>query len=147
VPDADPIDTVERELAVVVRRARGRWAQIAREVHPDLEPAAYGLLLRIEEVGAARVTDLAAYFGVGKPTLSRQVQLLERLGLVGRSADASDGRAQSLVLTEDGRRRVRRVRDARRAQMRGMLATWPPDEIATLGTLLARFNELMAARV
>ena len=141
--DAEPIDRLERELAIVLRRARGRWAQLAREVHPDLDPAAYGLMLRLEDVGAARMTDLSSYFGVGKPTISRQVQLLEGLGLVTRSADASDGRAQSLALTEEGLSRVRRVRDARRAQVRGMLAAWPADDIATLGALLGRFNELM----
>jgi DNA-binding MarR family transcriptional regulator len=143
VSEPDPIDHLERELAVVLRRARGRWAQLAREVHPDVDSAAYGLMLRVEEVGRARMTDLSAYFGVGKPTISRQVQLLEGLGLVARSADASDGRAQSLALTDEGLRRVRRVREARRAQVRGMLATWPPGDIAALGALLGRFNELM----
>jgi DNA-binding MarR family transcriptional regulator len=143
VSEVDPVEHLERELAVLLRRARGRWAQLAREVHPDLEPAAYGLLLRIADAGSARMTDLSTYFGVGKPTISRQVQLLEGLGLVARSADATDGRAQALALTPEGLARVRRVREARGAQVRTMLETWPATDIATLATLLSRFNELM----
>jgi DNA-binding MarR family transcriptional regulator len=146
VSEPDPVAHLERELAVLLRRARGRWAQLAREVHPDLDPAAYGLLLRIEDAGTARMTDLSTYFGVGKPTISRQVQLLETLGLVERSADATDGRAQSLTLTEEGLHRVRRVRSARGAQVRAMLSTWPTDDIGTLAALLRRFNETMEHR-
>jgi DNA-binding MarR family transcriptional regulator len=131
---------------VLLRRARGRWAQLAREVHPELDPAAYGLLRRIDDAGTARMTDLSTYFGVGKPTISRQVQLLENLGLVERSADATDGRAQALTLTGEGLRRVRRVREARGAQVRAMLSTWPADDISALAALLRRFNETMEHR-
>ena len=141
---SDPVDGLERELSVLLRRARGSWAQMAREVHPELEPAAYGLLLRLEEVGGARLTDLSTYFGVGKPTVSRQVRLLERLGLVQRHADANDGRAQELQLTEDGLRRVREVRQARRKQFRTLLASWDQAEVEDLGWLLRRFNEVLS---
>ncbi|CAM5715813.1 hypothetical protein SVIOM342S_05110 [Streptomyces violaceorubidus] len=41
---------------------------MAREVHPDLESSAYGLLVRLGECGGQRATDLAAYIGVGKAT-------------------------------------------------------------------------------
>lgn len=40
---------VERELAVFLRRARASSGEMARQVHPDLEPAAYGLLVRLED--------------------------------------------------------------------------------------------------
>jgi DNA-binding MarR family transcriptional regulator len=62
---------------------------------------------------------------------------------VARSADATDGRAQALVLTPEGLARVRRVREARGVQMRAMLETWPATDIGALATLLGRFNELM----
>jgi DNA-binding MarR family transcriptional regulator len=146
VSEPDAVAHLERELAVLLRRARGRWAQLAREVHPELDPAAYGLLRRIDDAGTARMTDLSTYFGVGKPTISRQVQLLENLGLVERSADATDGRAQALTLTGEGLRRVRRVREARGAQVRAMLSTWPADDISALAALLRRFNETMEHR-
>ncbi|MYT08388.1 MarR family transcriptional regulator, partial [Streptomyces sp. SID5470] len=37
---------LERELTVLLRRARANQGEMAREVHPDLESAAYGLLVR-----------------------------------------------------------------------------------------------------
>lgn len=139
----DPVEALERELSVLLRRARGSWAQVAREVHPELEPAAYGLMLRLEEVGSARLTDLAVYYGVGKPTVSRQVQLMERLGLVERRADPGDGRAQELLLTPQGLRRVQAVRAARRDQFRALLRTWDAHDVEALGSLLHRFNDVL----
>ena len=48
---------VERELAVLLRRARAWNRDVATEVHPDLQPAAYALLARVDEVGSVRASD------------------------------------------------------------------------------------------
>ncbi|MGZ4516898.1 MAG: MarR family transcriptional regulator, partial [Mycobacteriaceae bacterium] len=88
--DRRPHDAVEHEMAVLFRRARSFSRELAREVHPGLEPAAYALLLRVEELGSVRLTDLASFYGVGKPTVSRQLALMQELGLVQRVEDASD---------------------------------------------------------
>ncbi len=132
---------LERELAVFLRRARASSGEMAREVHPDLEPAAYGLLVRLEEVGQQRATDLAAYFGVGKATMSRQLRALGDLGLVTRDPDPADGRASLIQITDEGRARFTRVRDARRAQYMSKLAGWDPAEVAELARLLHQLNE------
>lgn len=131
---------LERELAVFLRRARASSGEMAREVHPELEPAAYGLLLRLEDAGRQRATELAAYFGVGKATMSRQLRALENLGLVTRTPDPADGRAFLVQLTEEGRVRFRRVRTARRAQYASRLAAWERNEVAELARLLHRLN-------
>ncbi|WP_093767005.1 MarR family winged helix-turn-helix transcriptional regulator [Streptomyces sp. F-7] len=131
---------LERELTVLLRRARASQGEMAREVHPDLEPSAYGLLVRLEECGRQRATELAAYIGVGKATMSRQLRALEQLGLVGREPDPADGRAWLVTLTEEGRRRVGRVREARRARYAGRLADWDPAEVHELARLLNRLN-------
>ncbi|KUJ64413.1 MarR family transcriptional regulator [Streptomyces albus subsp. albus] len=135
---------LERELAVFLRRARASSGEMAREVHPELEPAAYGLLLRLEDAGRQRATDLAAYFGVGKATMSRQLRALETLGLVTRTPDPADGRAFLVQLTEEGQRRFRRVRTARRAQYAHRLASWERTEVAELARLLHRLNSAQA---
>ncbi|GHC48184.1 MarR family winged helix-turn-helix transcriptional regulator [Streptomyces cinnamoneus] len=132
---------LERELAVFLRRARASSGELAREVHPDLEPAAYGLLVRLEEAGQQRATDLAAYFGVGKATMSRQLRALGELGLVTRDPDPADGRASLIQITEEGRVRFTRVRDARRAQYMSKLAGWDRTEVAELARLLHQLNE------
>ncbi|MFG2428270.1 MarR family winged helix-turn-helix transcriptional regulator [Streptomyces sp. NPDC048590] len=132
---------LERELSVFLRRARANSGEMAREVHPDLEAAAYGLLVRLESTGPQRATDLAAYFGVGKATMSRQLHALERLGLVARETDPADGRAWLVHLTDEGLARFTSVRDARRGRYARKLADWDRSEIAELARLLHHFNE------
>ncbi|MEU7182566.1 MULTISPECIES: MarR family winged helix-turn-helix transcriptional regulator [Streptomyces] len=143
-PHADHVDHVflslERELAVFLRRARASSGEMAREVHPDLEPAAYGLLVRLADIGAQRATDLAGFFGVGKATMSRQLHALEDLGLVAREPDPADGRAVLVRITDEGRDRFSRVREGRRAQYARRLAAWDRTEVADLARLLHRLN-------
>ncbi|AVH56528.1 MULTISPECIES: MarR family winged helix-turn-helix transcriptional regulator [Streptomyces] len=134
--------SLERELTVLLRRARASQGEMAREVHPDLESAAYGLLVRLDECGRQRATDLAGYIGVGKATMSRQLRALEELGLVAREPDPADGRAWLVHLTEEGRTRVSRVREARRARYVRRLADWDPHEVAELARLLHQLNDM-----
>ncbi|WP_411080949.1 MarR family winged helix-turn-helix transcriptional regulator [Streptomyces sp. cmx-18-6] len=131
---------LERELAVFLRRARASSGEMAREVHPELEPAAYGLLVRLESAGRQRATELAAYFGVGKATMSRQLRALEDLGLVAREPDPADGRAWLVRLTDEGLARFRSVRDARRGRYVRKLAGWDRAEVAELARLLRQLN-------
>ncbi|MFG2024096.1 MarR family winged helix-turn-helix transcriptional regulator [Streptomyces sp. NPDC048825] len=131
---------LERELTVLLRRARASSGEMAREVHPDLESAAYGLLVRLDERGGQRATELAAYIGVGKATMSRQLRALEELGLIAREPDPADGRAWLVHLTEEGRARFRTVRDARRARYVRQLANWDRKEVAELARLLHQLN-------
>ena len=135
---------LERELTVLFRRARAASGDLARAVHPELEAAAYGLLVRLVEAEPERATDLAAYFGVGKATMSRQLHALEDLGLVAREPDPADGRAYLMRLTEEGRERFSRVRVARRERYLGQLAAWDPGEVAELARLLHRLNEIQS---
>lgn len=131
---------LEKELAVFLRRARASSGEMARAVHPGLEPAAYGLLVQLEATGVQRGTDLATYFGVGKATMSRQLRALEEVGLVSREPDPADGRASLVRLTEEGLERFRRVRDARRATYVRRLAAWDGGEVAELARLLHQLN-------
>lgn len=135
-------DHLERELAVLLRRARGISGQLARDLHPDLEPGAYGLLLRVMGEGGSRATDLASYLGIGKPTVSRQLATLERLGLIERTRDAEDARAQVVRLTDSGREQVERVQEVRRAHFHERLAGWSDDDVELLAGLLGRLNHL-----
>jgi DNA-binding MarR family transcriptional regulator len=134
---------LERELTVLLRRARASQGEMAREVHPDLESAAYGLLVRLDECGRQRATELAAYIGVGKATMSRQLRALEELGLITREPDPADGRAWLVALTQEGHDRVSRVREARRARYAGRLVDWDPREVTELARLLHQLNRGM----
>lgn len=138
-PFAEFLD-LERELSVFLRRARAASGGLARAVHPDLEPAAYGLMMRLNNAGPQRATDLAAFFGVGKATMSRQLRAMEGLGLVTRAPDPGDGRASLVELTEEGRARFTVVRKARRERYVAQLSAWDRSEIGELARLLHRFN-------
>lgn len=144
----DGVDQVvialERELTVLFRRARAQSGEMAREVHPDLEPAAYGLLARLEETGPERATCLSQYFGVGKATMSRQLRALEELGLIRREPDPADGRAFLVELTQEGQDRFTRVRDARRRRYFSRLSAWDHDRLAQLARLLHDLNSVQA---
>ncbi len=133
---------LERELALLLRRARGISGQLARDLHPDLEPGAYGLLLRVGAEGGSRATDLASFLGIGKPTISRQLATLEGLGLIERSRDADDARAQVVALTPTGAQQVDRVRQLRRERVLELLSGWSDDDAELLAGLLGRFNAL-----
>jgi DNA-binding MarR family transcriptional regulator len=135
------MEALERELTLLFRRARASSGEMAREVHPDLEPAAYGILSRLHETGPERATLLAGFFGVGKATMSRQLRALEDLGLVRREPDPADGRAFLVELTQEGRSRFTHVREARRRRYVNRLAAWDPAEIGDLARLLGRLNE------
>ena len=104
--------------------------------------------LRLDDVGTARPSDLATFFGIGKPTLSRQVQLLERLGLVTREADPTDGRAVQLTLSDDGLEKVHAARAARRREGKRRRARWIHDEgHHKLGVLRVRQPERFPKQV
>nr|WP_239542835.1 MarR family transcriptional regulator [Micromonospora terminaliae] len=124
-----------------MRRGRALSWEIAREVHPNLEPNAYGLLLWLRRSGSIRLTDLAVKLGIGKGTLSRQIGGLEALGLVRRDPDPTDRRAAQLSLTEEGTRRFDAARAARLGQIRRSLESWPKQDVDDFARLMHRFNE------
>ncbi|MDH6123362.1 MarR family transcriptional regulator [Kitasatospora sp. GP82] len=133
---------VEREVALLFRRGRARAADMSRRVHPRLEGVAYSMLGFIEEAGRVRMTDIGLHFGVGKATISRQVKVLEELGLVARELDPLDRRSSLVSLTSEGAMRYLRARGGRMAHFRALMATWETADVAQFADLLQRFNDL-----
>jgi len=148
-PAVDPHEAfvrLEREIGLLLRRARAISSRLAAELHPDLDGAAYGLLALLEDTGPLRAGDLVTRLGLDKSTVSRQVASLVDLGLVDRAADPVDGRAQVLTPSAEGSRRLARIREVRRARWEADLGDWPAADVATLGELLARLNRVGEAR-
>jgi DNA-binding MarR family transcriptional regulator len=137
---------LEREIALLLRRARVISERLAGELHPDLDGSAYGLLALLQDLGPLRAGDLVVRLGQDKSTVSRQVTKLVELGLVDRTADPVDGRAQVLAPSSEGSARLARIRAARRARWEADLSDWPTDDVATLAELLARINTIGEAR-
>ena len=143
--DAALVD-VEQQLGLFWRRGRALSLGLSKDLHPELDPAAYGLLTILHNEGPRRVTDLAATIGVGKPTVSRQVALLEEIGLVAKEADPRDGRAQQVALTADGRRHVEDLRARRHEFFTDRLAAWETNELEDLARYLHRLNGSLSLR-
>jgi DNA-binding MarR family transcriptional regulator len=137
---------LEREIGLLLRRSRAISARLAGQLHADLDGAAYGLLALLQDAGPLRASDLVVRLGLDKSTVSRQVATLVDLGLVDRTADPDDGRAQVLTPSVEGSARLARIREVRRARWESDLADWPAADVDTLAVLLARLNGIGEAR-
>jgi DNA-binding MarR family transcriptional regulator len=87
-----------------------------------------------------RAADLVVTLDLDKGFVSRQVAQLERLGLVERTTDASDARAQRISLTPTGRRAVDQIYEAARADFHRRLSTWSAEDVAAFADVLRRYN-------
>ncbi|WP_432571532.1 MarR family winged helix-turn-helix transcriptional regulator [Kineococcus sp. SYSU DK005] len=141
----DAVARLERELGVLLRRSRALSRATAHAVHPDLNFEAYSILVRLDDTGRARPSELARYFRIGKPTLSRQVQLLEQLQLVERTPDPVDARAVLLTLSETGRAKVHAARQARRDELIERVGPWGEDTLRRFAALTERLNASLDA--
>lgn len=129
---------LEREVSLMLRRARSMSRMLAAHVQPDIDPASYAVLVAIARAAPLRMVDLADEMGLDKSTMSRQVSGLMRLGLVQRSPDPDDGRAFLLELSDDGRRGLQAVAHQRHEFWMRRLDSWSTDEIGALADGLSR---------
>jgi DNA-binding MarR family transcriptional regulator len=141
LPVEEPYQSVERELALLLRRARRLSVSIAAEVHPDLDATAYGMLVLLDEHGPVRAADIVGFLGLDKSTVSRQLTALTDLGLAERLPDPTDRRASLVQVTAVGHTRLTRARDDRLQHLRSVLHSWPERDVAELARLLGRLNE------
>ena len=136
-PDLGPL---ERELTLLVRRARRAGRAIAAEVHPELDEGGYAVVVLLSTEGPLHAQRIAEALRLDKSTVSRQVSALCQRGLVARVEDPLDRRAALLTLSEEGRRRLAAVASGRRDVLQRTLADWPDADIRALTQLLARLG-------
>ena len=138
-------ESIEQQLSLFWRRSRAVSHAISRSLHPEVEPGAYGLLVILQREGATRVTELATLIGIGKPSVSRQVALLEQLGLVVKEDDPDDRRAQRVTLSPAGIAEVDELRNRRLSFFRDALGTWDLADLSQLSAYFNRLNDALAA--
>ncbi len=139
----DPHAALEGELRVLLRRAVSINSAMARRIHPTLDASAYPLLAHIAEHPRTRGSDLAARFGVGRATISRQLSKLYSAGLVAREVDPQDSRGLLISLTALGAARLAAAQRARVAVMTEALAQWDVDDVRSLASLLHRYADTL----
>ena len=135
------IEEVERQFAHMLAAARRTFKESALAVHPSLQPLGFTVMMTLYQGTECQQGAVAESLQVDKALLSRTVSQLESLGLVCRRADPSDGRAQLLDLTPEGRARFETAHTAKRSRLRDRLETWHPDEVERLSELLNKLNE------
>src|SRR2546428_8506639 len=117
----------ERELADRLHSAAIHLLRRARRGDPltGVTPAQLSALSVLMS-GAKTLGDLAAAEQVRAPTISRLAAEMERIGLIRRRADASDGRVVRVEMTAKGRRVLAKGRDLRITDIERRVALLDP---------------------
>jgi len=104
------------------------------------------LLHPLVRLGPLRQGALAGLVHADPSTVSRHVTALVEQGLVERVADASDGRASRLVVTDAGHAALGALRRERGALLERATAAWSEADLAALTRLFGRLvDDLTAA--
>jgi DNA-binding MarR family transcriptional regulator len=140
----DRMRALEEELLILFRQVRRASVSRARCIHPDLQLAGYAVLLWLAANDHARSADVATALDLDKGAVSRQIDQLERLGLVERVPDAHDKRAHNLVLTAKGSQGVEALQERGRTELQHTLAPWSTKDIDAFVRLLRRYNQSRA---
>ena len=104
-----------------------------------MDPGTFWLLKGLAHSEAMRVTDLAAMANLDASTVSRHVQQLHRSGLIERTPDPDDGRAQRVALSQEGRTLLNQSLVHRRELLSQSLEGWDAEDIEAFDSLLNRF--------
>ncbi|MFI9202211.1 MarR family winged helix-turn-helix transcriptional regulator [Streptomyces sp. NPDC053048] len=137
MPDRDvTISTIQRELTAFARRARHKAAQI----HPELSLVTYSMLDHMDASDGCRGTDLAEHFLLDKSTVSRQIAVLDRLGLIVREQDPEDRRGQILRPSDGGLRLLAEAHRQRRAAFEERFTEWDDTDLDRFAGYLLRYN-------
>jgi len=139
-----PTEIAARLRLAVTRTARRlRQQGFEAEGRGELSPTLAAALATVEAHGPLTPSELAARERVKRPTATRIVAKLERLELVSRTADPSDGRAWLVSATTAGRELLRRLRTRKTAYLARRLDGLDAEELATLGRAAAILERLL----
>lgn len=127
---------LEHRLALLTR-----WLRSV--AHSGRSVAALLTLVRLEEEGPMRITDLATAEAVAQPTMTGLVRRLEDDGFVRRSPDPDDARAVRVAITGAGRKQLEVARAARAAALRTRLDRLDRDALAELVAALPALDHLL----
>jgi DNA-binding MarR family transcriptional regulator len=149
IAGAVPTDVIELErafsqIAYLITRRR-QHDRTAVEAGVPVSRAAVPILRLLAESPSLRPGEIAARLEVEPPHIARQVHLLERAGYAESVPDPGDRRAHTVRLTPAGRDAIGRISQAGRQQMLKALASWSPQELQQLATLISRMADDFSA--
>jgi DNA-binding MarR family transcriptional regulator len=120
-----------------------RWA--TRQANLEIPPAQGRLLAQIDELGSARIGDLARADHCSQPTMTTQVQRLEERGWVTRVPDPDDRRAVQISLTDAGEALLTAVREERAAVLAPYIDGLDEAQRARLADAVATLTQILEA--
>jgi DNA-binding MarR family transcriptional regulator len=130
-------------LGVDMVVAATRLSRLATRNVNALPHAAMRVLGRIDELGQARISELAKADRCSQPTMSNLVQRLEGEGLVRRAADPADSRASLISLTDAGLAELRGARRQAGEALSAYLAQLSATDLTTLKASVAVIHKLL----
>jgi DNA-binding MarR family transcriptional regulator len=134
-PVESSAESVLHALMTISRLMRQRMA------HDGVDPGTFWLLKGLAANDALRVTELAALANLDASTVSRHVAQLHRTGLIERSQDPADGRAQRVAISAAGRDLLHDGLSRRRELLINSLNGWNTEDVETLDRLLSRLMD------
>ncbi|WP_311243757.1 MarR family transcriptional regulator [Microbacterium sp. WCS2018Hpa-23] len=120
---------LQTHLNLIFARTRTLWKESAARIDPELQVGGYKLLTFIERAETANAHELAERFEMDKSVISRQVRMLEELGLIESRPDARDGRLRVLTPTPAACAALVELRRDHASRLRTVVAELTPDEI------------------
>lgn len=135
------VDAMLTALMSVSRAMRQRQADDA------VDPGTFWLLKTIAHRGPLRITELATLTHLDTSTVSRHVAQLQRNGLIDRTPDPADGRAQLVAISTLGQGQLDEAFRRRREILADTLDGWASEDVAEFERLLSKFVAGIDARV
>lgn len=133
----DVLSTLERELAFLVR-----WLEaVQRRRTYALERAHYLMLLLLMQDGPQSVSRIAERLRLDASTVTRQVAVMTRRGLVHKQPNPEDRRGGMICATEIGRQEATRMRQQREERIDALFADWPEAKRLALVDALSDLND------
>ncbi|MGN7947168.1 MarR family winged helix-turn-helix transcriptional regulator [Microbacterium sp. 22215] len=120
---------LQTHLNLIFARTRTLWKESAARIDPELQVGGYKLLTFIERAETANAHELAERFEMDKSVISRQVRMLEDLGLIESRPDERDGRLRVLTPTPSACAALSELRRDHATRLRSVVAELTPDEI------------------
>jgi len=133
VPRTKSVESLMHALLGISRLMRQRGQG------ETLDTGSFWLLKTLAASGPLRVTDLAACANLDASTVSRHVAQLDSAGLIERTPDPVDGRAQRVKLSAPGAQKIEAALRSRRALLEKSLESWEARDLEEFDRLLTRF--------
>ncbi|MER7251603.1 MarR family transcriptional regulator [Kribbella sp. NPDC000426] len=123
--------------------ASSRLTRMATRDVNTLPHAAMRVLGRLDELGEARISELAKADRCSQPTMSNLVQRLEEQGWVRRAADPADSRASLISLTDAGLAELNSARRQAGVALASRLHQLSATDLTTLEAAVAVIHKLL----